>query len=508
MSALTIDRLSAAVPEPSLADRVRTMLSGLADRRLDAALRAAALPEGEWCVRRVDVTVALDMSRPDPSLEELWAAALVDALRRALAGGSPDVVRYRRASDAVVDVVAAIVASRLEQAWAWPRLGVLDATDPDPRADPGAAVLAVLRRHPAQAVVALVEAVADSGMAAVHRLLRRAGWTDVATVVAGACVVSSLTVHRMIAARAGAGAPDDDGDRSGEVLARALVARSTIAREICRGAVRPDEACLAAWAVLVAAEADPAALRRRSAPSVLAWIAAILRAEAGVAPAGLARARSGAVTAAAPAPRPAGPPRGGATTPRAAAPDRVPVGDQDRPEPPATALGPHPEDRPATFATVWAGLLFLVRTAPIDALLDDATFAERPLWWVLHGLARRLVPAADDDPAVLALAGLDPSDEPPTRTGRPPTTGESARLDAHVGRWAGDTAGLLGRADEDAFAVLAEVALRRGELAAEPGWLDVHLRLDDVDLAVRRAGLDIDPGWVAWMGRVVRFRYA
>jgi hypothetical protein len=42
---------------------------------------------------------------------------------------------------------------------------------------------------------------------------------------------------------------------------------------------------------------------------------------------------------------------------------------------------------------------------------------------------------------------------------------------------------------------------------ADPGWLEVHLDLDTVDVHVRRAGLDVDLGWVPWLGTVVRFRY-
>ena len=42
---------------------------------------------------------------------------------------------------------------------------------------------------------------------------------------------------------------------------------------------------------------------------------------------------------------------------------------------------------------------------------------------------------------------------------------------------------------------------------AEMGWIEVHLRLDDVDVDARRAGLDLDPGWVSWLGVVVRFVY-
>ncbi len=62
-----------------------------------------------------------------------------------------------------------------------------------------------------------------------------------------------------------------------------------------------------------------------------------------------------------------------------------------------------------------------------------------------------------------------------------------------------------GSAGHEAVAALLR---RRGHVVLEPGWVEVHLRLEDVDLGVRRAGLDLDPGFVPWLGAVVVIRYA
>ena len=51
------------------------------------------------------------------------------------------------------------------------------------------------------------------------------------------------------------------------------------------------------------------------------------------------------------------------------------------------------------------------------------------------------------------------------------------------------------------------LARRRGRVRVGPTHVDVTYDGRDVDVAVRRAGLDIDPGWMAWLGRVVSFRY-
>jgi hypothetical protein len=76
-----------------------------------------------------------------------------------------------------------------------------------------------------------------------------------------------------------------------------------------------------------------------------------------------------------------------------------------------------------------------------------------------------------------------------------------------VARWAAVTAEALDRTGSDHGVVVAAVARRRGRIDHSPGWVDVHLELDQVDIDVRRAGLDLDPGWVPWLGTVVRFIY-
>jgi hypothetical protein len=104
------------------------------------------------------------------------------------------------------------------------------------------------------------------------------------------------------------------------------------------------------------------------------------------------------------------------------------------------------------------------------------------------------------------LAGLPVPSESPWGSAGGPRAEESARFDEIAGDWAAATAARLGREpDEDPLDVVREVALRRGEVVWEPGWVDVHLRLGDVDVDVRRAGLDLDPGWVPWLGTVMRF---
>jgi hypothetical protein len=130
---------------------------------------------------------------------------------------------------------------------------------------------------------------------------------------------------------------------------------------------------------------------------------------------------------------------------------------------------------------------------------------------VLYGMARRLVAraAADgraaepDDPAVLAFAGLPPTADPPEQPASAPLEPELDALVTTLASWLGRS--VTGPAAERDL--LLTVCRRRAVIEADPGWIDVFLDLDEVDVDVRRAGLDLDPEHVPWLGVVVRFRY-
>ncbi len=540
MTDLVVDQLTVSVPDLSdLPRRVPTMLQRLAAGRLEDALRAADLPPGEWFLRRLDVRLTVDPERPDASIEESWARAVVATLERELAAGGADVAGYARRTDGLVDLVAGCALGTTSRAWAWRRLGLLGPGDPDPDVAPAEAALAALARVPRDAVPVLVAVAGRVGVAALHRLLRSAGWARLAWLAAPDVAPEGwrpdprrapgaqpgASGHRPPARPGPQGAATDDsllGSGAGAAaLAAELVARSVLATSLRRSQLRVDEATAHAWAVLVAAEADPASLRRPSAPALVAALAAHLTAGS---------LRAGRAVTAAPA---ASPPAPGRPAPRTAVAgadrgtDRVheagrgaPARDSHALPTPAHAdLPVHPDvparpdlpahpDPPPDLRTQWAGLLFLLNTAADasvpDRVLDDPALAARSLRWSLHRIGRHLVPVAPADPALLAFCALPaaPVDLVPT------AAGEEEALRAHATRWAVATADRLGRTDTDPFAVVAEVAARAGTVTVEPGWCEVWMAADEVDIEVRRAGLDLDPGWVGWLGTVVRFGYA
>ena len=138
-----------------------------------------------------------------------------------------------------------------------------------------------------------------------------------------------------------------------------------------------------------------------------------------------------------------------------------------------------------------------------DVILADPAFADRPLSWVLQGIATRWGPAPDDA-ATAAFAGLDPAGPSPWRNDPPATPEQDARLDDLAMRWHAAAATVMGRDELD----LSTVIRRPGHIGYTPGWIEIRFGLDQVDIEIRRAGLDVDPGWVPWLAVVVRYRYA
>ena len=194
MTQLFVERLTATACASDAA-RVRRLLSGVADHRLDQALGGASLASGDWCVRRVDVELRIDDRQTDGWIEERWAQALMSALKQRIGSHAEDVIHYRHPAQGLADLLAGLAAGRLEREWAWRQLGLLGPGDPGGD-NPRAAACAAARRRPELALAALVEAIDRIGVIALHRMLGSDGWAELAAVVAAALGVPGLPVAR------------------------------------------------------------------------------------------------------------------------------------------------------------------------------------------------------------------------------------------------------------------------------------------------------------------------
>ena len=565
MTGLTIGRLAADVVAPGRTDpdRVDRLLRRLAERTLDE--RRAGLHDlsGHWCVRRIDLEITLDAGEPDTAAAQRWADLIAASVRGLTADGTA-VVHYPHRGGALAELVRSIPAGRVERVWAWRQLGLLTADDPDPLSDPAGALLAAVGREPDLTVASLVHAVRTGGIGPLHRVLGEVGWTALARNVA-----PDLPVDEPRAQPQGRGAPEpaappiappDAPAAAHRARARDVLTGSTLLAAARAGAPDPSPRTLAAWAVLGTAEVEPH--RPELAAAVTAALRDALRTGADAGPAeplrppgraavtmeepGTVAAGAPSATATAPTPRPprraglgeptahseppVSPPAAGAgraagevegsgagpaATPAVAAGADPAAGEPYPAAHDPIHAGPDPDNDPGrrpAADTAWAGLLFLLNTALAagvpDALDADVRLADRPLRWTLHQIAQRLVPVAATDPAALAVAGLAPDAALPA--GDEPTGPEQGALAEHAARWAACTVAAAAHAadpDEGGPPTVWSLARRPGTIVADPGWLEVHLALDDVDMTVRRAGLDVDPGWLGWLGTVVRFCY-
>jgi len=513
-------------------------------------------------VRELRVPVRLDLAAGDTALGLAWGDAFAEVLAALLDEADPDaVVRYRNRREALVDCAQGVARGDLRRAWAWRQLGVLSAAG---ERSVGAAAMDLARALAADppAIVAVLEAIAALG-GSERRLGKEKDlpwllgrWpasvllelAELALEAAGVSADLLRAEHGLSGERA-AGELQAEGSWStagseGGTLPRSLLIRLARALERSRIAaaargLRAGDPANWAVAALALLESDPGLLRgpeARAALAVLAMAEEIL---------------SGGSQ-----PAPASPSPDAPATPSAAT--EVRPADPLEAAPAATLPGndsTSPVER-QTGQTGWGGLLFLLHLVAELGLPDEIAASEdlaaRSLRWTLHRLALHLLARAgedepaEDDPAALAFAGLVPGAEPPSNDEPPASSQEEAVLAGWAERllfalaerlgpsppvplshphslppgegapppearlrgsgWgfplsrAGVSAG--GRGGQG-----VRVLRRRARIVADPGWIEVHLSLDDVDLDLRRAGLDLDPGWLPWLGAVVRFVY-
>ena len=509
-------------------DRLDRVLRDAVPAALETAFARLGIPEGEQvCVRRIDAPVRLSLAGSDEGIAAAWSLAITDALAATLARGD-GVVRYGSKAHALVDLLAGVAARDTSRAWAWRQLDLWHADDEVGDARAIEQACSALRAAPGLIAPVLAEAARAGALATLARRVTEEGWIALARA---ALDVAGISLGVLAATDV---VPASAAEHGAERILRA----SLIARELApvlagwssprRSHAAPGDA-VRAVAALAFLEVEPAALRSRTvtAPGCVTALATLLCDERMPARVAVIDGRTAeAVSRPAPPARPETPPHsphsvsgnGDDLAARTASGERFVAPARDAGASSATARdGAEDAARPVPMVrclgrTRLGGLLFLLHLVAelglVDDILGTEPLAARPLRWSLHQLALTLVPAAPDDPAVLAFAGLRPGDEPPSARGEHPTDPERAALGAYAARLGARLRERLDRRGEPEGLVLRLVCRRDAEIVADPGWFEVHLSLNDVTTEIRRAGLDLDPGFVPWLGIVVRFAYA
>lgn len=515
----TIDRFhvtwAVEAEETGDGDRFARLLDALVTEALDDALVAAGMGghnHEELCVLRVDVArQVLHRDRPDADFLTRWAAAIAGALAEAVSDrGGDGVVLYRSRHHALSDFACRLAAGDTGRAWAWRQLGLWPAD-----LAPADALATALAAHP-HAIVGAFESAARAGLLA--RLLGLLGAELLGGLAAAAWRAAGGTGEGLVAAVSSVVTTDADVRRARSLLGATALGTSLPGLSLTtlgQATETVPAAVSAALAVLAVLDAEPAraAQSSKGTSRMIAAVAAVLFGATG-AQFALAPAAEGDATAPAISeqPRPAAhDPAAEATTTSGGRSD----GSRTEPGP---QVDPVPNPAPAPARTAWGGLLFLLH--PLGALdpagmaADDTVLAEIPLPRLLHHLGTVILhravpdvgPPDPHDPALLAFCGLAPDAPAP----EPPDPMWSERVEAWAERLLAVLRTALDPSDlasEPEDRLLLAVCRRRAEIVADPGWIDVRLDLDEVEVEVRRAGLDLDPGYVPWLGCVVRFVY-
>jgi hypothetical protein len=524
MDAVRIRRLSARYHLPPSREvereRLGRILHAVLDEALERALgRAGVSPHEEICIRNLHAPVRLRLSQADSTLVLAWSLALSGAIVRARNDqpGPKNVVRYNSPAHALFDVAAGVATDRFDRVWAWRLARVWRGSDvPTPSEAAAELVFALLQQPTLIAPLFAALAARDVPAAVFAGLGRRISaqqWLALARAALHAAGVSASIIddtvtpgiaevvrqaHRMLAACALADALVAVPHILMEALEMRRAFAALIALEQDPAALRPS----ARARVLVSALADamhPATFRalgasQRHSPSLQRELQPLLNKEREPQPL-LNEDLPAVVTR-----------RGLGATQRhspSLQQELQPLLNKEREPQPVLN-----EDLPAVVtrraSTKFGGLLFLLKLIEELDLPEQILVScrRRPFRWALHQLALALVPAEPDDPAALACAGLPPDATPPSGGEEPPDDAEGALIASFVERV---LVALETRLEEKR--PIAFVCYRAAEIVADPGWIEVHLSLNDVSTSIRRAGLDLDPGYLPWLGVVVSFVY-
>ncbi|WP_300450143.1 hypothetical protein [Accumulibacter sp.] len=474
----------------------------LPDERRDAWLRACAAADGEalsaglvgddeWLfIGRLPLALRWSIDAGAEDVGAQWQGELRRAIARTMSGGGESsTLRYASRRAALTDLLYRSALGECHRQWAWQRMGLI--------ARAGQEAEAVLA-----AGTALLVGEPSLVWPVIHRLMFAE--PDTAAFSALLRALPAAAWDSLLAASPRTAAYVDAGRRVLPTPGRRVAGDDDAAWSLA------DDPQTRQWLHWAAARA-PFAARHVDLLSVL--LAALKWPAEGMPPAVL-RARLATVRAElAAAVGEAGARRWVSASRPAEAPSVVPLptatagmardGLEEAYEPQQAHRLPDLPELPEAGrweTTDWGGLLFWLGRLPASGALDwlaaQPEVAPDGLAMLLRGLADALGVPAGDAARAAFCGGEVPAGDLPARLAE-----YAAGL---VDGWA---AWLAEAAPEMAAPRLATVCRRRGRLRCEPGWIELVLPLDSVDVSTRRLGLDLDPGWLPWLACVLRIRY-
>lgn len=524
METLRIDRLEARYRLPlsrrEESGRLDRALRLVMDEALERALERLGYPlHEEICIREVHAPVRLRLSADEEEMALAWSLALARSLGEAVREGRSDqVVRYGSRIQALVDFAAGAARGDLRRAWAWEQLGFGPVSEALSMEEAARALQETLLRESASIVPVLRALAGRDLLGRLAARLSAAAWIALAEEALQVANVS-VDLGAAILPR-GSGTPVEDLTAPELRRVRRAVRLSPLGRIALREPALLQEV-RAAWVVLALLDADPGLLRLFSSAGVRALVEAVLHRKDLRDPKDLKdledredredqkakkAKKEGKVPFTTAVTSSSSTDSGTGTASEAGAVPGTTAADLAASAEPSADLPLVPRQ---IGETARGGLLFLISVMDGLGLPDEIAeaFRERSFRWSLHRLALILAPLAPEDPAALAFAGLPPDSEVPFEEPAEPSPVEQEALAGWAGRIVAELRERLPWEDLPDALLLDRITRRSARIAADPGWLDVHLALADVSTDLRRARLDLDPGYVPWLGVVLRFLY-
>lgn len=532
------------LPPKALAERRR--LDQVRTSVLDTAFaltvdRAGIREESELCIRKLFVPVSLRLSDSDESIAKTWGAALAAEIARAMRDGeTTNIVIYHSRRQALLDLTLSVARSDLRRAWAWRQLGLWHAGDIATESEAVAELTRALRSTPAMVVPMLNALLRTGWLHSISGRLSGRQWEALARAALSETGVTKLLYETTV------GVPSSRAFRDAWRVTKSSLLLPAIGTFV--GASVATRRAVAALAVM---EDDPSLLLNETAQAVVSIIAAAITSGPDFIPgeqsanAGTVRTKSVDQTASLSSAS-TGHNATSSSQPEASElPSRAPnhessdsalqptqrsaklpgrsaakirrTTDQREVETGLDSVGQQireetelPDLRRRAFTRV-AGLLFLIAVMEDlklpEQIMAHGMLGRRPFVWVIHQLALALVPIDAKDPAAMAFAGLSPDAKPPSEGEAAPSEDEASALKTLAAQIVTRLRLLFEREDQSEGSLVDFVVRRRGEILADPGWIELRLSLDDVATEVRRAGLDLNPGYVPWLGVVMVFVY-
>jgi hypothetical protein len=515
------------------AQRLTHVLQDVLDESLETALERLGVPcDEEICIRDIYVPVSLRLSASNAKLCAQWSLALASHIEQAVRRCGPDVVRYLSPWHALIDLALGVARGTFGRAWACRQMGLIETSSGATPSRISDQLVAALEREPAAILPVLLAVARHGALPSLIARLPAAAWPRLAIGALAAGGVTSMRWEKVERACAEPKQCTDSFERARIVRCLESSALARAARNASSERSESASIC-SVLAVLALLDCDRGLLLRSAerVADLLAGAVAELQASAGTSP------NAAGVLSSDPKPSPddsgnqverEGRPEGGRSRSHVGdSCEQVPwpggivdagivvettrprqVWDTSRSLPAVVALEPSLPDinRQRGFSHA-GGLLLLL------GILDDTDLAReiveselgsrRTQAWALHQLALALAGVDERDAAALAFAGLSPQTDPPSIGEEPPTQTEVEQLLT----WRRCLEQELITRVPGREHILAWVCRREAEIVADPGWIEVHLSLDEVSTEIRRAGLDLDPGYLPWLGLVIKYVY-